>query len=443
MRKVQAYYQCVQNTMQPGLLLALAFALLIALGALPCYGQTGPNSDSRTVDQPPPDSPPPASPPQSPPIPAHLDIYGFAMLDNGYNAGQIDPDWFDVMRPTKLPAFKDEFGRNGTWFAGVRQSRLGFSAYIPTAKHPIKVVVDFDFFGVGVDAGQTQVRLRHAYGEYGKWLAGQTETTFMDLDVFPNVLDYWGPNGMVFFRNVQLRYTAWRTEYSNAMISLERPGASSDGGVYANRIEIANIRPRFRWPDVAGHLRLGNKRGHIQMAGIVRDIKWDDLLANDPLNLDGHVIGWGAHVSSVINVKKDAVRLSAVYGNGVENYMNDAPIDVGVVNQFSNLVKPIYGTPLPVFGMVSFFDHVWSDKFTSSIGYSMVKITNSDAQLPSDFKRGQYGIANILYTPVKPVLMGAELQFGRRSNFSDNYKYNDYKLQVSFKYSFSFTLERH
>jgi hypothetical protein len=443
MRKVQAYYKCVQDTMQPGLLLALAFTLLIGLAALPCYSQTGPNSDSRTVDQPPPDSPPPASPPQTPSIPAHLDIYGFAMLDNGYNAGTIDPNWFDVMRPTKLPAFKDEFGRNGNWFAGVRQSRLGFSAYIPTAKHPIKLVVDFDFFGVGVDAGQTTIRLRHAYGEYGRWLGGQTESTFMDLDVFPNVLDYWGPNGMVFFRNVQLRYTAWRTEYSNAMISLERPGASSDGGTYADRIEIANIRARFRWPDVAGHLRLGNKRGHIQMAGIVRDIKWDDLLPNDPLNLDGHVIGWGANVSSVINIKKDAVRLSAVYGDGVENYMNDAPIDVGVVNQFSNLVKPIYGTPLPVFGMVSFLDHVWNDKFASSIGYSMVKITNSGAQLPSDFKRGQYGIANILYTPVKPVLMGAEFQWGRRTNFSDNYKYNDYKLQVSFKYSFSFTLERH
>ena len=28
----------------------------------------------------------------------------------------------------------------------------------------------------------------------------------MDPDVFPNSLEYWGPTGMVFFRNVQLRY---------------------------------------------------------------------------------------------------------------------------------------------------------------------------------------------------------------------------------------------
>jgi hypothetical protein len=227
------------------------------------------------------------------------------------------------------------------------------------------------------------------------------------------------------------------------MISVERPGASADGGVYADRIELQNIRPRFRFPDVAGHVRWGNKRGHIQVSGIVRDINWDDLLVNDPLNLDGGAIGWGAHVSSNINIKKDIVHLSVIYGEGVENYMNDAPIDVGIQNNLSNRITPILGKALPVLGTVAFYDHVWSDKFTSSIGYSMVKITNSDAELPTDFKRGQYGVANLLYYPAKNFMTGAEFQWGRRANFSDGYHYNDYKLQVSMKYSFDFTLERH
>ena len=98
---------------------------------------------------------------------------------------------------------------------------------------------------------------------------------------------------------------------------------------------------------------------------------------------------------------------------------------------------------MPIFGTVSFLDHVWSDKFSSSIGYSYLKVTNTDAEAPTAFKRGQYGIATLLYYPVKPVLMGAEFQWGRRSDFTNDYKYNDYKIQVSFKYSFSFTLERH
>ena len=31
------------------------------------------------------------------------------------------------------------------------------------------------------------------------------ESAYMDPDVFPNSLEYWGPTGMVFFRNVQVR----------------------------------------------------------------------------------------------------------------------------------------------------------------------------------------------------------------------------------------------
>src|SRR5215831_13142648 len=55
---------------------------------------------------------------EAPPLPPHpakpeFEIYGFAMLDMGYDFGQINPDWFDVERPTKLPAFRNEFGHNG------------------------------------------------------------------------------------------------------------------------------------------------------------------------------------------------------------------------------------------------------------------------------------------------------------------------------------------
>ena len=65
---------------------------------------------------------------------------------------------------------------------------------------------EFDLFGVGPDEGQTTIRLRHAYGEFGNWLGGQTHSLFMDIDIFPNVIDYWGPSGMVFLRTPQIRW---------------------------------------------------------------------------------------------------------------------------------------------------------------------------------------------------------------------------------------------
>ena len=43
-----------------------------------------------------------------------LEIYGFAMLDIGHDFKQIDPNWFDTMRVTKLPSFEDQFGRDAS-----------------------------------------------------------------------------------------------------------------------------------------------------------------------------------------------------------------------------------------------------------------------------------------------------------------------------------------
>ena len=131
------------------------------------------------------------------------------MLDMGYDFEKNDPQWFDVMRPVKLPAFEDEFGRDRRFYSGVRQSRLSVRSYTPTDLGELKTIFEFELFGTGVDAGQTTFRLRHAWGELGQIGAGQTWSVFMDPDVFPNSIEYWGPNGMVFFRNVQLRWTPW------------------------------------------------------------------------------------------------------------------------------------------------------------------------------------------------------------------------------------------
>jgi hypothetical protein len=55
----------------------------------------------------------------------------------------------------------------------------------------------------------------------------------------------------------------------------------------------------------------------------------------------------------------------------------------------------------------------------------------------SAFHNGQYAIGNVIWTPNPDVLMGAEFQYGRRVNFSDNFAFDDYRLQFSFKYIFS------
>src|SRR5689334_8879182 len=86
-------------------------------------------------------------------------IYGFAMLDAGYQLKQNDPNWFDVIRPTKLPSFPNQFAPNGKTYYGVRQSRLGVKSTTPTKYGELKTQFEFELFGTGVDAGQTTFRL--------------------------------------------------------------------------------------------------------------------------------------------------------------------------------------------------------------------------------------------------------------------------------------------
>jgi hypothetical protein len=294
-------------------------------------------------------------------------------------------------------------------------------------------------FGVGVDAGQTTIRLRYAYGQWGKFGAGQLPSQFMDLDVFPNILEYWGPNGMLFFRNVQVFWQPINDDNKRLTFALERPGASGDAGIYADRIELQNIKPRFPAPDISGGFRYGGKWGYAKLAGIVRWFRWDDVLA-DTFDLSGGTTGWGASLSSNINAsKRDVIRLQAVYGKGVENYFNDAPIDIGIEHNLGDRRRPIVGEALPDLGLTAYLDHSWNSTWSSAIGWSMVKIDNSDAQLPLAYHRGQYASVNALWTPVPRVMMGAEFQWGYRRNFSDGFTANDYRIQTSFKYSFTKT----
>jgi seryl-tRNA synthetase len=60
---------------------------------------------------------------EQPKLSSSVNFYGFVMMDSGFNFGAINPDWFDVERPTQLPALQGEYGADGNAFSGVRLSR--------------------------------------------------------------------------------------------------------------------------------------------------------------------------------------------------------------------------------------------------------------------------------------------------------------------------------
>ena len=115
----------------------------------------------------------------------------------------------------------------------------------------------------------------------------------MDIDVFPNQIDYWGPSGMVFVRNPQFRVTPWSKDGMSVAFALEAPNSALDTG------KISEISPDFgagfegwnRLPDLAA-FRTGGDWGRFRAAGIVRQVGFQNSLTPDG-NPSGTETGYG------------------------------------------------------------------------------------------------------------------------------------------------------
>ena len=336
-----------------------------------------------------------------------FEVYGFILIDGGYNFNSIDPDWYDVMRPTKLPKYKNQFGTSGNYFISVRQTRFGVKSSTQTKFGELKTQFDFDFFGFGKDIGQTTIHLVNGFGQLGKFIAGQTPSTFMDTEVFPVTLDYWGPSSRIFFLNIQLRYTPIYTQRERLAIAFERPGATADGSDYSNSVDISNVKPRLPLPNLVTHYRRNWSWGHTQIAGILKYLEWKDISPTPVSDLSGSDIGWGFNLSTVINASKRLrLKLQGEYGEGFENYMADPSPDVALESNPGNSVTPVKGKALPGWGFLTFIEVDWTQKLKSSIGYSMIDIENSNLQSPDAFSKGQYALINFRYYPVENMTAG-------------------------------------
>jgi hypothetical protein len=373
------------------------------------------------------------------------EIYGFAMADYIQDFNRVDPNWVATLRPSKIPTVDGAFGGDGQSIISARQSRFGVQASQPVAGHDLYVKFEFDLFGTGVDEGQTTFRLRHFYGSWGPILAGQTNSVFMDIDSFPNVVDYWGPNGMVFLRNPQVRFT-YKHGPSTFAVAIEKPSNDIDPGqIREIDPEIAaNLQGDQKIPDFTAHYRYDGDWGHIQLAGILRRVGYDTAgtVDNQP---KGSKLGWGINGTANIKLfkKPDTLHLAAVYGEGIASYMNDGGVDLAPGGQPLGPVQPLPpGAPPPfpvaqqLLGLMFYYDHAWSDKFTSSLGWSETHVENTSLQHDDAFHEGQYASANLLFSPDKRILMGAEFLWGQRKD-KDGLTGTDTRIQFSFKYSFS------
>jgi len=359
-----------------------------------------------------------------------FEVYGFAQVDFIQDFERVRPDWNATLRPTRIPTVEGLYGANGESILSARQSRLGVRGSIPAGDHDLFARIEFDFFGLGEgrpDAGgQNTLRLRQAYGQWGPLLGGLTASLFMDDDFWPTIIDYWGPAGMVFYRNVQIRYTPITGEHTLA-VAVERPATDLDptGGP-------ANLAPRRLLPDLTAQYRLSQGWGYLQLSGMLRWLGYDTPGAT--VQTKGEAIGWGLHASSQVKLIPDRLKLlvAVVGGAGISYYMNDATPDLA----FGGTLASPSAEAVPMLGITAYLDVYWSKMFCSAIGYSTSIMFNTGLQGPEAFKMGQYASVNFLVTPVRNLMAGPEFLFGMRTD-KGGADGTDFRLQVSVKYSFT------
>jgi hypothetical protein len=368
-----------------------------------------------------------------------LDVYGFAHVDAIHDFNRVDPDWKATLRPSKIPVNCPEdsgCGNDGETIVSVRQSRLGFLGMVPTPVGEIEARIEFELFGVGDDAGETTFRLRHAYGELGPFLAGQTWSLFMDPDVFPNTIDYWGPPGMVFYRNPQVRWTPYDAEGLSAAVAIESPGSALDQGK-ADTEEVSIGGDDFsswdRWPDFTGHIRTEGDWGHLQFATIVRVLGYE-IRSNNGGDPDGWEIGAAGNLSGSFNLfENDKILWQLVGGRGFANYMNDGGADLAPNDDIDG------AEALPGLGWLLYYNRQWAERWTSSVGFGEHRQWTTQGQEDSAFETGQLAQVNLLFHPTSGMFVGPEFIWGRREN-RDGRDAMDNRVQVSFHYDFGATI---
>ena len=235
---------------------------------------------------------------------------------------------------------------------------------------------------------------------------------------------------MVFLRNPQLRVTPFSGDGMSLAFALEAPGSAIDTGKLSQVDPAlgAGITARNHLPDATVALRLDRDWGHVQAAGILREVGFHNPTSADG-NPSGRRTGYGLNVSGAVKVfGNDKVSWQLAAGRAIASYMNDGGVDLAPDPN-------LRAETVPSLGWFVYWGHPWSEQWSSSLGYSEHRQDNSGGQLGTAFRKGAYSSANLLFSPTKNLTVGAEFVWGQL-DLKDGSSAVHYRLQFSTKVTF-------
>lgn len=347
----------------------------------------------------------------------------------------------DFFVPSTIPIGGD----SGDVYTDVhaKHSRIWFKTSTQTDAGTISTHLEMDF-GVN-QAGDERIsnsaanRLRHAfikwqYDENSSLLAGQSWSTFFNVGTLPDIIDFVGPVGTIFERQPQLRWTHGLAGGNSFMVALENPstglygqaGSSAGGSNFDNNA----------MPDVV--LRYNGSAGDLSYSAsvVAREIAYKQTFTDSnsaTVAGDESTIGYGLALAGTWKLGQDDIRFQFNAGNALGRYMGLQSYRDGVIEDNGDIEL------IDQVGGYIAYRHPWSPQWRSSLVLSASSADNPDTVAATTPKSYQSLHANLLYSPVAALTLGAELIHGEKTiegdvNGDDSGELD--RLQFSVKYVF-------
>lgn len=307
------------------------------------------------------------------------------------------------------------------------QSRLNFDLREPTDYGLFRAFIEGDFAGE-----EDTFRLRHAFGQWNKVLAGKTWSAFVDTQATPEEVDFEGLNGRINVRQSQVRIMPQLGERYQFQVSLEDPNPEVQNGSGVTRTPDMVFTGRFNLKERL-HLK---QRLHLKASLLGRQIRAQHL--SSEFSGVEKEIAWGLSLSGRINTPRFDERDNFLFqlntGNGIGRYVND----LSSIGDFDGILNPVTGE-LELFdinaGYVS-WQHWWkTGQFRSNFTFGVVDVDNPSFVDADAYKRTLRLSSNLMWSPTSRVDLGGEYMWGRREN-QDGENNEATQVQMSMRYRF-------
>jgi hypothetical protein len=320
----------------------------------------------------------------------------------------------------KVPVWSDDSQRR--FWMDMHQSQVRFRGQSETEGGTYTGYMEGDFWG-----GNKHFRLRHMWFEFKfadvgeNWdfvgHLGQDWSFFGDKDVWPNVFDWDGPSSGVWRREPELRFWFENREKLRLEFGVANPGPEL---YFQNSVEPALTAAQQPLPDFIAAVNKKFGFGHLRVTGIYRNLEY----LNGSENFS--VPGYGATLSGYVSTDSrydNPIQFQFVAGRGIATYIvSFSGMNYDALTDGSGEMKTV-----PTIGGWTSYEHWLSEKwhFNLVLGFSRFKsdkvntfviedpgytATNTTIENSVD-----YFLANIMWDPIPSMILGVELNYGRRA----------------------------